>query len=134
MAARSAIARRAFADSRARNISFALLCGLVAYASPAGYRHSYTTLQERLSFARSFGDDKAVRLFYGAVSLAFVWELFGALLGAPSWTLDLSPFHYVGLVPAQPFRSTAAIVMLAGAALAMLAARACSSAATLTGS
>jgi ABC-2 type transport system permease protein len=56
---------------------------------------------------------------YGLVSLAFVWDLFGALLGAPSWTLDLSPFQHVGLVPAQPFRATAAIVMLAIAGVAM---------------
>jgi polyether ionophore transport system permease protein len=59
---------------------------------------------------------------YGLVSVAFVWELFGALLGAPEWTLALSPFHHVGLVPAQPFKATAAVVMLAIAALAALAA------------
>ena len=63
-------------------------------------------------------------LAYGAVSLAFVWELFGSVLGAPAWTLGLSPFHHVGLVPAQPFKPVAAAVMvalaaaLAGAALA----------------
>lgn len=59
---------------------------------------------------------------YGMVSVAFVWELFGALLGAPAWTLDLSPFHQIGLVPAQPFKATAAVIMLAIAALATLAA------------
>ncbi|HEY7632372.1 MAG TPA: ABC transporter permease subunit [Thermoleophilaceae bacterium] len=58
---------------------------------------------------------------YGLVSLAFVWELFGALLGAPGWTLGLSPFHHVGLVPSQPFRAAAAAIMLAiGAAAALL--------------
>jgi len=50
---------------------------------------------------------------YGLTSLAFVWELFGAILGAPAWTLNLSPFHHIGLVPAQPFRPGAAAVMLA---------------------
>lgn len=65
MRAASAIARRSFADSRARNLSFALLFLLVAYAIPAGYRHSYPTLHERLGFARSFADDKTARLFYG---------------------------------------------------------------------
>lgn len=59
---------------------------------------------------------------YGLVGIAFVWELFGALLGAPAWTLGLSPFHQVGLVPAQPFKATAAILMLAIAATTMLAA------------
>jgi ABC-2 type transport system permease protein len=57
-------------------------------------------------------------LAYGIVSVAFAWELFGALLGAPAWTLGLSPFHHVGLVPAQPFKATAAVLMLAIAALA----------------
>ncbi|HEX2706585.1 MAG TPA: hypothetical protein VHM66_01080, partial [Solirubrobacterales bacterium] len=56
---------------------------------------------------------------YGLVSVAFLWELFGALVGAPAWTLDLSPFHHVGLVPAQQFKATAAAVMLVLAALAV---------------
>jgi ABC-2 type transport system permease protein len=55
---------------------------------------------------------------YGLVSVAFAWELLGALLGAPGWTLGLSPFHHVGLVPAQPFQAIAALVMLAAAAAA----------------
>jgi ABC-2 type transport system permease protein len=59
---------------------------------------------------------------YGLVSVAFVWELFGSLLGAPTWTLSLSPFHQVGLVPAEPFKATAAVIMLALAALAALGA------------
>ena len=49
---------------------------------------------------------------YGLVSIAFVWELFGSLLSAPSWLLGLSPFHHVGLVPAQHFRPDAAVLML----------------------
>jgi energy-coupling factor transporter ATP-binding protein EcfA2 len=59
---------------------------------------------------------------YGLVLLAFVWELFGSLLGVPGWTLGLSPFHQVGLVPAESFKATAAIAMLAIAAIAGLAA------------
>lgn len=59
---------------------------------------------------------------YGLVSVGFVWELFGALLGAPRWLLDLTPFQHVGLVPAQPFRTGAALAMLAFAAGAALAA------------
>jgi ABC-2 type transport system permease protein len=58
---------------------------------------------------------------YALVSVAFVWQLFGSLLGAPNWLLDLTPFRHVGLVPAQPFRATAAAAMLAIAAAACLA-------------
>jgi hypothetical protein len=38
----------------------------------------------------------------GLVGGAFVWDLFGALLGAPHWLIDLSLFQDVGLVPAEP--------------------------------
>jgi ABC-2 type transport system permease protein len=50
---------------------------------------------------------------YALVSLAFMWELIGDLVGMPSWLLGISPFHQIGLVPAQPFRATAAAIMLA---------------------
>jgi ABC-2 type transport system permease protein len=58
---------------------------------------------------------------YGLVSVAFVWELFGAVLGAPDWLLDLTPFQHVALVPSQPFRTGAAVAMLAIAAAAAVA-------------
>ena len=64
----------------------------------------------------------SVGIAYGLTSLAFVWELFGAILGAPAWALNLSPFHHIGLVPAQPFRAGAAAVMLALAAVSVVAA------------
>jgi ABC-2 type transport system permease protein len=62
---------------------------------------------------------------YGLVTIAFLWELVGALLGVPRWLVDLTPFEHVGLVPTQPFRAGAAAVMVAiglAAALAALAA------------
>jgi ABC-2 type transport system permease protein len=52
-------------------------------------------------------------LSYGLVVLAFVWYLVGSLLGLPTWTTDLTPFHHIGLVPAQPFQGAAAGVMAA---------------------
>ena len=55
---------------------------------------------------------------YGLVAVAFVWELFGALLEAPEWLLALSPFHDIGLVPAESFEAIAAAIMLTVAALA----------------
>jgi ABC-2 type transport system permease protein len=59
---------------------------------------------------------------FGLVGLAFVWELSGALLEVPDWLLALSPFHDVGLVPAEPFKATAAVIMLALALVAGVAA------------
>jgi ABC-2 type transport system permease protein len=64
----------------------------------------------------------AALVAYGLVGLAFVWELFGALLEVPAWLLALSPFHDVGLVPGEPFEPIAAAVMLALAACTTLAA------------
>ena len=61
---------------------------------------------------------------YGLVSVAFIWDLVGSLLGAPKWLVELTPFAHVGFVPAQPFRVGAALVMLAiaaGAAIVALA-------------
>jgi ABC-2 type transport system permease protein len=59
---------------------------------------------------------------YALVSVAFVWELVGALLGVPGWALGLSPFHQVGLVPAAAFRAFPAAVMIGVAVIAMAAA------------
>jgi polyether ionophore transport system permease protein len=60
-----ALARRAFRDARTRTIAYGLLFALYAYIQPVGYRSAYPTLSSRLDFARSFGDNNAIRLFYG---------------------------------------------------------------------
>jgi ABC-2 type transport system permease protein len=59
---------------------------------------------------------------YGLVTVAFLWQLFGSLLGAPKWLVDLTPFAHVGLVPVQAFRGGAAAVMLGIGVLAAVAA------------
>jgi len=59
------LARRLLADSRVRNLSFALFFALIAYANVAGYRASYPTVAGRIEFARAFGSNASVRLFYG---------------------------------------------------------------------
>jgi ABC-2 type transport system permease protein len=59
---------------------------------------------------------------YGLVTVAFLWDLVGALLGAPKWLVDLTPFAHIGLVPAQPFQAGGAAAMLAIAAATALAA------------
>jgi ABC-2 type transport system permease protein len=59
---------------------------------------------------------------YGLLAVAYLWELVGALAGAPRWLLDVTPFAHIGLVPAAPFRVVATLVMLAiGTAAAALA-------------
>jgi ABC-2 type transport system permease protein len=60
------LAARQFADGRRLTLSFGLLFAVVAYIQPVAYRHSYPTVADRLNFARSFGSDTAIRLFYGA--------------------------------------------------------------------
>jgi ABC-2 type transport system permease protein len=59
---------------------------------------------------------------YALVTVAFLWQLVGSLLGAPGWLTGLTPFAHVGLVPTQAFRTQAALIMLAIGLLAALAA------------
>lgn len=48
---------------------------------------------------------------YSVVSAAVLWFLVGSLLDVPKWLVDVTPFARIGLVPAQPFRVTDALVM-----------------------
>ncbi len=52
------------------------------------------------------------------VGVAFLWELVGALVGAPWWLLTISPFHHVTQVPlvAADLRGTAVMLVLAAVA------------------
>ncbi len=59
---------------------------------------------------------------YALVTVSFLWQLVGSLLGAPKWLVELTPFAHVGLVPTQAFRTSDAAAMLAIAAAAALAA------------
>ena len=72
------------------------------------------------TLAFSFLPRASSGIAYGLVTIAFVWELFGSLLGAPNWLLNATPFQHVGLVPGQPFRAAAAAAMLAIAGAAGL--------------
>jgi ABC-2 type transport system permease protein len=49
---------------------------------------------------------------YGLVTASFLWYLVGSVLGLPQWVVDLTPFRHIGLVPAQPFQATGAVVMV----------------------
>jgi ABC-2 type transport system permease protein len=59
---------------------------------------------------------------YGLLTVAFLWDLVGSLLGVPKWLVELTPFTHIGLVPAQPFRIGDAAIMLAIAGACALAA------------
>jgi ABC-2 type transport system permease protein len=48
--------------------------------------------------------------------LGFVVLFFGPLLRLPRWLQDLSPYHHLALVPAEPFRWTPFLVLLLVAA------------------
>jgi ABC-2 type transport system permease protein len=92
MSPTNAITRRTLADSRVRTASFAALFAVYAYVQAAAYRGSYSTLGERRSFAKSFGNDKAIRLFYGlphdllTVSGYAAWRVGGVLaIFAAAW-------------------------------------------------
>jgi len=60
-----ALARRTALDARARTIAFAYLFAVLGYINPATYASTYPTLQSRINFAHSLGNNKAVVLFYG---------------------------------------------------------------------
>jgi ABC-2 type transport system permease protein len=80
-----ALLRRAMRDARTRTIAFAYLFAIYAYIQPVGYRHTYATAAERLSFAHSFGANKGLRLIYGqpfdivTVSGYTAWRVGGTL-------------------------------------------------------
>ncbi len=58
---------------------------------------------------------------FGLVGGAYLWEQTGAIVKAPEWVLAISPFHWLALVPSEPFDLTASLVMLAVGATAALA-------------
>jgi polyether ionophore transport system permease protein len=117
--------------------TIALGAGLLAWAGAAS-QHAHVPLSRLLEaganclqtallflglgiLAFAITPRAASGIAYGLVTLGFVWELFGALFGAPHWLLDATPFAHIGLVPAQPFRATAALAMLGIAGAAGLA-------------
>jgi ABC-2 type transport system permease protein len=55
---------------------------------------------------------------YGLVAIAFLWYLFGSLVGVPQWVVDATPFAHVAAVPIQAFRTEAAAIMIATGVLA----------------
>jgi ABC-2 type transport system permease protein len=60
-----ALARQLFRDARIRTIAFAYLFAAYSFIQPVGYRHAYPTPSDRLGFARSFAENRGLRLLYG---------------------------------------------------------------------
>ncbi len=60
-----ALSGRAFTDARTKTIAFGYLFAIYAYIQPAGFRHAYPTLADRIEFVHAFANNAAIRLFYG---------------------------------------------------------------------
>ena len=99
------------------SVSFGAMLGAGANALP-----SALLFLGLAALAYAVAPRAAAALSYGVITVAFLWQLFGSLLGAPKWLVDLTPFAHVAAVPTQSFRTVAALVMLAIAAAAMGAA------------
>ena len=136
-----ALARRLFSDGLARSGSFAALLGLYALAQVVGYRHAYPTDAERLEFARTFGVNKALELFYGVprdlvtVGGYTAWRFggFGSIIAAV-WAVFAAVRAYrgeeeagrqelvlAGTVTRRSAFSAAVVAILAGAGILWLA-------------
>lgn len=61
-----ALAAQAFRDARVRTIVFAYLFVVYSCIQPVGYRHSFSTPQERLAFAHGFGENAGLGPSTGA--------------------------------------------------------------------
>ncbi len=137
----AALARRALRDARVRTISFAYLFAAYAYIQPVGYRHAYPTIADRLAFAKSFADNKALRLFYGEPhnlltlggysawrvggTLAIVAAVFGLLAAVRALRAEedagRAELVLAGAVARRTYSLSAAIAIAAGVAILWVA-------------
>ncbi len=128
--------RREIAAHRRRTIAFGALFAFVAYLQPVAYRHAYPTTASREGFARSFGNDKAIRLFYGvphdllSVGGYTAWRV-GAVLAvvAGIWGLVATATALRGEEDGRRTETVLALPVsrksVLGAALTAIAAQAC---------
>ena len=66
---------------------------------------------------------RATAFAYAPLTVAFLWDALGTVLKAPAWSLDLSPFHALAVVPLEAFAlAPAAILTGLGVGLALVAA------------
>jgi len=135
------VGRRAWLAARAAlavagSLLLAVVAGVAAWAGAAGagahlslirlLEAAFNCLPAALLFlglaalAFAVWPRAGAGLGYGLVGAAFVWQLVGEVLSVPSWTLGISPFNHIGLVPAEPLRIGAALAMLAAGCLAIV--------------
>jgi len=124
--------------SAAGAIGLALIAGVVTWAgaSAEGVNVSLARMIEAganclpvaalflgiAALAYALAPRASTGISYGIVSLSFLWYLVGSIAGVPKWLVKATPFAHIGFVPTQPFRTVAAIVMVAAGLLAVGAA------------
>jgi len=124
-------------------LALSLVCGVLTWvgASAAGVSISLAKMLEAglncvpvavlflgvAALAFALAPRASSGIAYGLVTVTFLWQLVGSLVGAPKLLVELTPFAHVGLVPAQAFRVSDALAMtaigLVGCAAALVAFR-----------
>lgn len=64
------------------------------------------------TLAYGFAPRETTTLGYGVVMATFLISMIGETLRAPAWVLDISPFHYLALVPGTSINVGAAVGMV----------------------
>ena len=128
---------RALRDSRTRTLGFVYVFAAVSYLQPVAYRHTYPTLVDRIRFAHSFANNKAVVLFYGKAydllsvggysawrvggTLAIFGAVFGMLAAVRALRTEEDSGHAELLLALPLSRSTTFSASIAGIAVASAA-------------
>jgi ABC-2 type transport system permease protein len=147
MSATRALFRQSFRDGRTRTLSFAGLFFVAALMQAAAYDQAYPTLEDKAAFAASFGQNAGIRIFYGVPhdlltsggyvswrvggTLGIFLSVWGLLAGVRARAEEDAGRQELVLAGPVSRRLTlkafaaavtcgAALIMLAGAAAAML--------------
>ena len=54
---------------------------------------------------------RAVAFIYAPVAVFYLWDALGTAIKAPTWTLNISPFHALAEIPAQDFAILPALIL-----------------------
>ena len=106
------------ADSQGLNVSLAKLLEAGANCMPAAILFLGIAALAYATVPRA-----SAAIAYTLVTASFLWYLVGSVLDLPRWLINATPFQHIGLVPAQSFRVSDAVIMaaigLAAAAVAL---------------